>query len=271
MISSLTEDIKSTFRDMLLLNPIEHAYPIWHLEHRNELCKWLIWLQGKTPQCYMLIYKGFKEPDVHLRSLVQDHDVEIKLKELLSKIEYTKFVLHMRRRHLKILSDVKLNAEVKGVYGVKVMECVKLTLTEEHKVIELKPMDWPAIIDIISEVLRARRVHYASPSLEAYSYLTSYRTFAVVKNGRAIAMASIVASTPYVSVIGNVYTLKDYRGMGYGKAVTSRALAEALKCSKRVIVWVREDNVSAIKLYESLGFKHIMDDAWINVGVAFNP
>ncbi|MHC1628867.1 MAG: GNAT family N-acetyltransferase, partial [Candidatus Nezhaarchaeales archaeon] len=68
-----------------------------------------------------------------------------------------------------------------------------------------------------------------------------------------------------------VYTLKSFRGMGYGKAVTSRALAEALKLSSRVVVWVREDNINAIKLYEGLGFKHVIDDVWVNVGVIFNP
>ncbi|MHC1636665.1 MAG: GNAT family N-acetyltransferase [Candidatus Nezhaarchaeales archaeon] len=271
MISSLTSDVKDKLKRLLTLNPVEHAYPIWHLEFKNEMCKWFLWLKDLTPQCYMLIYEGFKEPDVHLRSLVDEVNIEDKLKELLTKLNHSKFVLHMRKEHFNNISDALASMDVRGIYGVKVMECVKPRIADHEGVVELKPMDWSMLVDIMSEVLKARGVKYASPHLEAYNYLTSYRTFAAIREGRAIAMASIVASTPHVAVIGNVYTLKSFRGMGYGKAVTSRALAEALKLSSRVVVWVREDNINAIKLYEGLGLKHVIYDVWVNVGGIFNP
>jgi len=271
MISSLTNDVKDKLKHLLTLNPVEHAYPLWHLEFGNQKCKWLLWLEDLTPQCYMLTYEGFKEPDVHLRSLIDDTGVEDKLKRLFERLNYSKFVLHMRRRYFNSISDVLKDMDVRGVYGVKVMECSEPRTASHEGVIELKPMNWPILVDIMSEVLKAKGVRYASPHLEAYNYLSSYRTFAVIREGKAIAMASIVASTPQVAVIGNVYTLKSFRGMGYGKAVTSKALSEALKLSRKVVVWVREDNIIAIKLYTGLGFKHVIDDIWVNVGVIFNP
>ncbi|MCS7139263.1 MAG: GNAT family N-acetyltransferase [Candidatus Nezhaarchaeota archaeon] len=271
MISRLTSNIKDKFKQLLILNPVEHAYPLWHLEYESKMCRWLLWIEDSIPQCYMLVYEGFREPDVHLRSLTDDTNIVDKLKKLLAKISHHRFVLHTRREHFNLVRSTLTDLDVKRVYGIKVMECIEPRAADYNEVIELKPSNWPLLVDVMLEVMEARGIKCTNPPLEAYNNVASYRTFAIVKGGKAVAMASIVALTPHVAIIGNVYTLKNFRGMGYGKAVTSKALSEALKLSSRVIVWVREDNYSAIRLYESLGFKQVIDDVWINVGLMFNP
>ena len=59
-----------------------------------------------------------------------------------------------------------------------------------------------------------------------------------------------------VAAIGNVYTRRDRRGRGLSRAVTS-AVLHRLRHLKTIGLNVRNDNVAAIKVYESLGFvKH---------------
>ncbi|RLF12998.1 MAG: hypothetical protein DRJ68_00285 [Thermoprotei archaeon] len=271
MISGLTSEVEKSFRKFLSADPVEHAYPLWHLESGSKLCKWYLWVEGLTPKCYMLVYEGFKEPDVHLRCLGEVEDPSSKLRALLRTLKARSFVLHMRRSHLDMVSEVLKDLDVRGIYGVKVLEAKRALCSEPTGVVELTAFDWRLVEDLIVEVLRARGSKHVNPSIEAYDYLRSYRTFAIVRDGKAVSMASIVASTPQVSVIGNVYTLSGYRGLGYGRAVLSSALKEALKHSERAVIWVREDNERALKLYEEMGFKLMLEDVWVNVGLDINP
>ncbi len=57
-----------------------------------------------------------------------------------------------------------------------------------------------------------------------------------------------------------------YRGKGYGKEYLKKRLKEFSKKYKKIFLEVRKSNVSAIKLYESLGFKRkkILEKYYLN-------
>jgi ribosomal protein S18 acetylase RimI-like enzyme len=56
------------------------------------------------------------------------------------------------------------------------------------------------------------------------------------------------------AAIGNVYTRRDRRGLGHGRAVTAAVLG-ALGGIRTVVLNVRADNPAAIRVYEALGFR----------------
>lgn len=81
--------------------------------------------------------------------------------------------------------------------------------------------------------------------------------FGVRVDGKLVAAAGTHLVAPSVSVacVGNVFTRADHRRRGYGAATTSSVIAELLSLGLTVALNVRQDNTSAIRLYECLGFR----------------
>lgn len=82
--------------------------------------------------------------------------------------------------------------------------------------------------------------------------------FGVYEGSELIAAAGthLFAPEEGAAAIGNVYTRRDRRGRGLGRAVTS-AVLHRLRHLNTIGLNVRADNAPAIKVYESLGFvKH---------------
>jgi ribosomal protein S18 acetylase RimI-like enzyme len=70
-----------------------------------------------------------------------------------------------------------------------------------------------------------------------------------------VAGTHLVSPTYGVAAVGNVYTHPAYRGRGYGTQVTGAVVAELLRMGLRdVVLNVRQDNDTAVRLYERLGF-----------------
>jgi ribosomal protein S18 acetylase RimI-like enzyme len=97
-----------------------------------------------------------------------------------------------------------------------------------------------------------------SPDFFYDSMVPSGVFFGIYEGADLIAAAGthLFAPDEHAAAIGNVYTRRDRRGRGLGRAVTS-AVLHRLRHLKTVGLNVREDNAPAIRVYESLGFvKH---------------
>ena len=69
----------------------------------------------------------------------------------------------------------------------------------------------------------------------------------------SVAGTHLVAREEGAAAIGNVYTRRDRRGRGLGRATTAAVLRE-LNGIETVGLNVRADNDAAVRVYESLGF-----------------
>lgn len=78
------------------------------------------------------------------------------------------------------------------------------------------------------------------------------------EDGRIIGNASLVYQTygsRKIAMIANVATHPDYRRHGIGRALTAGAMAHARRKGARELwLHVRDDNPTAIRIYEELGF-----------------
>jgi ribosomal protein S18 acetylase RimI-like enzyme len=78
------------------------------------------------------------------------------------------------------------------------------------------------------------------------------------ENGRIVGNASLVYQSfkgRKIAMIANVATHPDYRRRGIGRAVTEQAMAHARqKGAHELWLQVRDDNPTAIKIYNDLGF-----------------
>src|SRR5512138_812845 len=78
-------------------------------------------------------------------------------------------------------------------------------------------------------------------------------------NGRIVGNASLVYQnfgSRRIGMIANVATHPDYRRRGIGRALTEGAMQHARrKGAKELWLHVRDDNPTAIRIYEELGFQ----------------
>lgn len=94
-----------------------------------------------------------------------------------------------------------------------------------------------------------------SPDFFYDSMVTDGEFFGVYEGPDLVAVAGthLVSPGEGAAAIGNVYTRRDRRGRGLGRAVTAE-VARALAGLDTVGLNVRADNPAAIHVYESLGF-----------------
>ena len=78
----------------------------------------------------------------------------------------------------------------------------------------------------------------------------------IVKNGVTIACGSTVVERGYAALL-NIVVDKYLRGYGYGKLLCTSLLNEAKKLGAETsYLQVMQNNETAVKLYESLGYTH---------------
>ena len=95
--------------------------------------------------------------------------------------------------------------------------------------------------------------------------------FGVFLGDKLVSVTSLVGRLPEVAVILGVETQPEFRNRGFGAIAVSAAVREALYHSNSCSLFVRADNVYAISLYRSLGFKKVAEELWIDIGTGIIP
>lgn len=111
----------------------------------------------------------------------------------------------------------------------------------------------------VSDLPEVNELYQISYPDNAFDPLTleSGQHIGIRHQGRLVSIAGIHIYSPtyQVASLGNITTHPEYRGRGFGKAVTAR-LCQLLESTVDFIgLHVKCDNQSAISLYESLGFR----------------
>lgn len=84
------------------------------------------------------------------------------------------------------------------------------------------------------------------------------RFYKLTEEDRLIAYGFFYVIADTEAHIGNVCVREEYRGKGYGKLFLNNLLTECrLQQTVGATLEVRESNLVAIKLYESVGFKNV--------------
>ena len=86
--------------------------------------------------------------------------------------------------------------------------------------------------------------------------LQKERVFAIdIGSENFVAKASINAKSSRYTQIGGVYTDNTYRGKGYAATLVNYIATNASNIGQRVVLFVRKDNIPAIRSYTKAGFK----------------
>jgi predicted GNAT family acetyltransferase len=74
------------------------------------------------------------------------------------------------------------------------------------------------------------------------------------KEGKLVSVAGVHFVTKFGAEIGNIATHPEYRRKGFAACCTAAVTKELLKDSACVLLHFFEENVSAQKMYEKMGF-----------------
>ncbi len=87
--------------------------------------------------------------------------------------------------------------------------------------------------------------------------LETQQFFGVWEREQLISVAGIHVYSPNfrVAALGNIVTHPDFRGRGFGKAVTARLCHSLLAQVDAIGLNVKADNACAIRIYKQLGFE----------------
>lgn len=119
---------------------------------------------------------------------------------------------------------------------------------EPHRLTRLGPERLEDVIELYGE---ASRSYFTTERLRREIYFGIYRGEAVV----SAAGTHVRSARAGIAAVGNVLTRIGHRGQGMATAVTSAVTEAALAEHRDVVLNVREDNSSAIAVYERLGYR----------------
>lgn len=87
--------------------------------------------------------------------------------------------------------------------------------------------------------------------------LSRGKIFALSKNGKIVTKLSVNARGKKCVQIGGVFTLQNFRNQGFAKKLLSSFCERESKYGKKIVLFVKKSNLSALALYKSCGFKKI--------------
>jgi predicted GNAT family acetyltransferase len=79
------------------------------------------------------------------------------------------------------------------------------------------------------------------------------------KEGKIVSKATIHGVSKHYTQIGGVMTHPDYQGKGYAKQTVSAVSKYWIDQGKQIILFSRNDNIPAMKVYKAIGFQPIDD------------
>lgn len=134
--------------------------------------------------------------------------------------------------------------------------------TGDAKIVKAKNFDFFKTVDFLIEVEKAfnrkpKTVNELKNSV--YERIGEEEYLYLLDKDKVVAQAVIKTTTSKINQIEGVYTLPEYRGKGYAKAIVSKLCKNIMDKGKLPALIVSKTNESAKKAYEKIGFKHYDD------------
>jgi ribosomal protein S18 acetylase RimI-like enzyme len=234
---------KDEIRTILRRDPIWCVYALGDLTPRMfEKCRWF------TPDLTMVLHD-------YGTSILFAHGTG----SIREALEHVRWPVHLQVQQ-DGLDEVARHAaitDVKNMWRMAVDLTRATDSTESSEAIETQRLGL-IDIDALKRLYADGESTGESPDFFYDSMVPNGIFFGVYEGPELVAAAGthLFAPDEGVAAIGNVYTRRDRRGKGLGRAVTS-AVLRRLRHVPTIGLNVRQDNLAAIRVYESLGFvKH---------------
>jgi len=258
-LKELDYDLWIKIVKLYVSNPIDHCYLMNGLLYNPERSDTIFVIKNGviTGYVYASTIRG------GLRIVLWGETSPKHLSSVLDKSTFV--IINFQKDAEEIEVEPYLTALVERKYRNPELSYFYDMVTDEERfkpyragnVRKLNEADLDAFIEI-------RKIHGRPVSREeALELIKQRRFYGVYENDKLVGIAGARIKLPEIWIIGNVFVHPDYRGRGYGKAVTSAITEDAVKSGALAYLQVETTNSIAINIYEKLGYRTIRKNPWI--------
>ncbi|MHC4204001.1 MAG: GNAT family N-acetyltransferase [Planctomycetota bacterium] len=208
---------------------------------------WYGWEERGEIQAVALLYTASDEPT--LLALSDQQDAMWELVQSIFHVLPERFEAHLSPR---VAEAIKKRCKIESYdkhYKMGLKNASLLHDIDCSKVVRLTENDLDDMIGLYEEGYRGN--WFDARMLQTKQY------FGFRLKNRLLSIAGVhVYSEKYkVAALGNIVTHPDYRGRGFGKAVTAKLCQSLSEHVDSIGLNVKVDNDAAIALYEKSGFQ----------------
>jgi ribosomal protein S18 acetylase RimI-like enzyme len=193
----------------------------------------------------ILQYSALQTPSLLIFG--QPNNIELMIDELVPKLPKEFFCHYFKDYESKLMESY--NRKYLGRHiKMKQIRKNKITVINQNNIRSLTINDEKMIKDFYN-------VHYPGNYFDS-RMLETRRYFGYFINDDLISIAGIHVYSPIynVAVLGNIATNKNYRNKGYASLLINKLVSLLQNEVEFIGLNVKKDNLSAIKIYEKLGF-----------------
>ena len=259
-VEKVVENNKQRVIDSLRLDVIRHVFAFYDIQYEPEHATAYAAFENRNLKGYILIYTALDFPSVIL-------ECENSIAEKL--IEYAPenhFIMHAQPNLLPIIEDKFPNAKhyIEDWMLVNKGEAKFFRSEHVHRLSSENDASKLAILLSSREDRPKRTKRYMD-------WISKMPTYGVSVGSELVSYAGSFLQLPQVWMIGGVYTHPNHRNKGYATLATSTVTEEALKHAEAAALFVRSDNLPAIRVYGKIGYKKIGEKLWVDVGTGLKP
>lgn len=239
-------------------DPVLHAYALWDLDYAPDRVEFRVLHEGGVPIAYLLIWHGLPVPTVHWIGTERPEPLLSALppRPLVAVVPESIGPLVSSARRPAVTYPVRLMARPAGS---------RPGLAANPNVRRLRPSDQAGLTEFAARAGEWAGRFYSRLRLADRPPVPE-TIWGAFDGDRLVGAAHTQVKLPAVWVITGIVVEPDHRGQGLGRDLTAAAVAEADAAGAHSSLYVRDDNVPAVRAYERVGFLTVSRRTWVDAG-----
>ncbi len=245
---------KQALYDNLVRYPFHNAYRLSDLDDSYwRFTDYYVGSEDKSSSSVIMRYSKFETP-IYI-NIVPEININVlnMWRKLIPDLE-NKFYLHANSEVVDLLkTEFTVEQNIKSFRMGMTFSNHKELLESDYIIRTVRP-------DEIAEVHTFLNEHYPENWFD-HELLNSGKFKVILKENKWLAFGGIhTCSDQYrIAALGSIAVHRDFRGMGLGELITSSICADLFKSCDYIALNVKSDNYSAIRCYEKIGFRKIIE------------
>lgn len=239
---------------------------VHHFDIYDLLCEpenttmYVAYDQTSSLSGYLLTYRGFRVPATRV------YGEREAVSQLLNLLEDEKMLIFCSPELLDVVEERFPQARSYLEDQMYVSRSLVQFINHEEAV-RLGPEHASSLAELYS----SGEPSYARSEERCRTLLEKHAVYGAFADDKLVSAAITLKRLPEISDITGIFTKPRFRGRGFATIATSAATEEALKNAPKTTLFVRSDNIPAVRIYKKLGYRKVCEWYWVDIGTGLRP